>query len=52
VEEAGTDHRERLKAMQETLERVLRHQAAIARQLHAIEPTVVPRHSRRRLLGT
>jgi hypothetical protein len=51
VEEAGTDNSERLKAMQETLDRVLYHQAAIARQLHAIEPTVTPRHTRRRPLG-
>jgi hypothetical protein len=51
VEKAGTDNSKRLEAMQETLQRVLKHQTAIARHLGAIEPTTLPRHTRRRPLG-
>jgi hypothetical protein len=52
VEKAGADNGKRLAAMQETRQRVLHHQAAIARQLQVIERTVTPRHTRRRPLGT
>jgi hypothetical protein len=51
IEETGADNSKRLEAMQETLERVLRHQAAIARSIGAIEPGAPPKHTRRRPLG-
>jgi hypothetical protein len=51
IEETGADHSKRLEALQETLDRILRHQTVISRHVGAIEPTVTPRHTRRRPLG-
>jgi hypothetical protein len=52
IEQNTLDHNKRLDEALETLARVLRHQAAISRHLGAIEPTTIPRHTRRRPLGT
>jgi hypothetical protein len=51
IEQNTRDHNKRLGEAIETLARVLRHQAAISRHLGAIEPTTIPRHTRRRPLG-
>ena len=52
IEQNTLDHSKRLAEALEALQRLLRHQAAIARVTGAIEPTVVSRHTRRRPLGT
>jgi hypothetical protein len=50
IEQTGQDQTKRLDAALEQLERVLRHQTAIARQLGAVETTPL-RYTRRRPLG-
>jgi hypothetical protein len=51
LERAGAKQGERLAKAQQALDRILQHQAAIARTVGAIEPTAPLRHTRRRPLG-
>lgn len=51
ITQASVMQTKQLAETKEMLDRVLRHQVAIARQLQAIETPAIPRHTRRRPLG-